>query len=75
MASSQFLSNQRQGVIFCIDCLMVTNKPSNVKTRLAACFYVVGRNGFEPLKAQGQQIYSLPRLTASVPTHGAVVGN
>ena len=30
---------------------------------------MVGRVGFEPTKAQGQQIYSLPRLTASVPTH------
>ncbi len=33
---------------------------------------LVGRQGFEPWKAQGQQIYSLSRLTASVPTHGAV---
>jgi hypothetical protein len=32
-------------------------------------FFMVGRTGFEPVKAQGQQIYSLPRLTASVPTH------
>ena len=30
---------------------------------------MVGGKGFEPLKAQGQQIYSLSRLTASVPTH------
>ena len=29
---------------------------------------LVGRVGFEPTKAQGQQIYSLPRLTASVST-------
>lgn len=28
----------------------------------------VGRAGFEPAKAQGQQIYSLSRLTASVST-------
>ena len=28
----------------------------------------VGRVGFEPTKAQGQQIYSLPQLTALVPT-------
>ncbi len=34
-------------------------------------FFMVGRIGFEPMKAQGQQIYSLPRLTASVPAHGA----
>jgi hypothetical protein len=27
----------------------------------------MGRIGIEPMKAQGQQIYSLPRLTASVP--------
>ena len=32
------------------------------------CFSMVGRQGFEPWKAQGQQIYSLSRLTASVPT-------
>ena len=32
-------------------------------------FNYVGREGFEPSKAQGQQIYSLSRLTASVPTH------
>ncbi len=25
------------------------------------------REGFEPPKAQGQQIYSLPRLTTSLP--------
>ncbi len=31
---------------------------------------MVGRQGFEPWKAQGQQIYSLSRLTASVPAHG-----
>lgn len=30
---------------------------------------MVGGEGFEPSKAQGQQIYSLSRLTASVPTH------
>ncbi len=30
----------------------------------------VGREGFEPSKAQGQQIYSLPQLTALVPTQG-----
>ena len=30
---------------------------------------VVGRVGFEPTKAQGQQIYSLSQLTALVPTH------
>ncbi len=30
---------------------------------------MVGRNGFEPLKALSQQIYSLPRLTTSVPAH------
>ena len=28
----------------------------------------MGRSGFEPLKAYSQQIYSLPRLAASVPT-------
>ncbi len=28
----------------------------------------MGREGFEPPKALSQQIYSLPRLTASVPT-------
>lgn len=28
----------------------------------------VGRVGFEPTKAQGQQIYSLPQLTALVST-------
>ena len=33
--------------------------------------FLVGRTGFEPVKAQGQQIYSLPRLTASVPTRVA----
>ena len=32
-------------------------------------FFLVGGEGFGPSKAQGQQIYSLPRLTASVPTH------
>ncbi len=31
--------------------------------------YVVGREGFEPSKAQGQLIYSQPRLTTSLPTH------
>jgi hypothetical protein len=30
---------------------------------------VVGREGFEPSKALSQQIYSLPRLTDSVPAH------
>lgn len=37
-----------------------------------ALFYyllVVGRAGFEPAKALSQQIYSLPRLATSVPTH------
>ena len=28
----------------------------------------LGREGFEPSKAYSQQIYSLPRLAASVPT-------
>jgi hypothetical protein len=28
----------------------------------------MGRAGFEPAKAYSQQIYSLPRLAASVPT-------
>ena len=28
---------------------------------------VVGREGFEPSKAEGRQIYSLMRLTASLP--------
>ena len=36
-------------------------------------FFVVGRIGFEPMKAQGQQIYSLPRLTTSVPAHVAMI--
>ena len=34
-------------------------------------FFVVGRTGFEPVKAQGQLIYSQPRLTTSLPTRGA----
>jgi hypothetical protein len=34
---------------------------------------MVGGEGFEPSKAQGQQIYSLPRLTASVPTRAQCV--
>jgi len=34
------------------------------------CF-LVGRIGFEPMKAQGQLIYSQPRLTTSLPARGA----
>lgn len=30
---------------------------------------MVGRTGFEPVKAQGRLIYSQLRLTASLPTH------
>lgn len=41
-----------------------TKKPSKIEG-----FFVVGGEGFEPSKAQGQQIYSLSRLTASVSTH------
>ena len=40
-----------------------TKKPS-----MHEGFFVVGGEGFEPSKAQGQQIYSLSRLTASVST-------
>ena len=29
--------------------------------------FLVGRIGFEPMKAQGQLIYSQPRLTTSLP--------
>ncbi len=29
--------------------------------------FMVGRIGFEPMKAQGQLIYSQPRLTTSLP--------
>ena len=32
-------------------------------------FCLVGRTGFEPVKAQGRLIYSQMRLTASLPTH------
>ena len=38
------------------------NRPCNLR------WQNLGGEGFEPSKAQGQQIYSLPRLTASVPT-------
>ncbi len=34
-------------------------------------FFLVGRIGFEPMKAQGQLIYSQPRLTTSLPAHVA----
>ena len=34
----------------------------------------MGRIGIEPMKAQGQQIYSLPRLTASVPARKSPAG-
>lgn len=47
------------------------SKPHHVKTRFLASFYVVGGEGFEPSKAQGQQIYSLSRLTASVSTRSS----
>ena len=35
---------------------------------------MVGREGFEPSKAEGRQIYSLLRLTASLPPRAVVVG-
>src|SRR5262249_44338919 len=31
--------------------------------------HLVGRKGFEPLKPEGRQIYSLMRLAASLPPH------
>ncbi len=36
---------------------------------LSILSWLVGRVGFEPTKAQGQLIYSQPRLTTSLPTH------
>ena len=33
----------------------------------------MGGVGIEPTKAQGQQIYSLPHLTALEPAHGSIV--
>src|SRR3989344_2967729 len=44
----------------------------HAKTPFQGGFCLVGREGLEPSKAQGQQIYSLPRLTTSVPARGAV---
>jgi len=37
--------------------------------------FVVGREGFEPSKAGGRQVYSLLRLTASLPPHELLFTN
>ena len=39
------------------------------RLRLPEPHAVVGRKGFEPLKPEGRQIYSLMRLAASLPPH------
>jgi hypothetical protein len=46
-----------------------SNPLSKRKRSLAKAkdLFLVGRTGFEPVKAQGQLIYSQPRLTASLP--------
>ncbi len=42
--------------------------PRPILSELMKAIENVGREGFEPSKAQGQQIYSLPQLTALVST-------
>lgn len=46
----------------------IFNSPNPILSGLMIGINLVGRVGFEPTKAQGQQIYSLPQLTALVST-------
>ena len=66
------LSRLHQSEGRCVASLRLPARVAEVNPApLAACrrHQVVGRKGFEPLKPEGRQIYSLMRLAASLPPH------